>query len=372
MTETYKEICLSEIEGQITTYPTQPIIFAGAGLSKRWFGAPSWPELLEQCVNDCPEISKSLAYFSQSCKEYPEIATAISDYYREWAWNSGSNSFPDALFEAGVDREEYLKYWVAKKFLDLGLDTAHLSEDFLPESAAFQSIRPHAIITTNYDRALEGIFPDYEPISRDELIPRAYSSVGEIVKIHGCATDHRSLVLTRRDYDDFLARRKYLSAKLLTYFNEHPILIVGYSASDPNIAGILSDIDEALAMPGELIQNIFLLERAPSSGLPQTERLIQVSDNRSVRVRTIQSNDWEWVFKAFSHRAPLENVNPRILRSILARSFNLVRSDIPKQTLEVDFDFIEGSIESDEALPSFLGSPHCLRVRSYLRATNIL
>ena len=63
--------------------------------------------------------------------------------------------------------------------------------------------------------------------------------------MHGCVTDPVSLVFTQGNYDQFIRKKKYLSAKLLTYFSEHPLIFVGYGAGDPNIKAILSDIDEA-------------------------------------------------------------------------------------------------------------------------------
>ena len=61
------------------------------------------------------------------------------------------------------------------------------------------------------------------------------------------------------DYDQFNKKKKYLTAKLLTYFAEHPLFFFGYSCTDPNIINILSDIDEILAPEGELIPNIYLV-----------------------------------------------------------------------------------------------------------------
>jgi len=62
--------------------------------------------------------------------------------------------------------------------------------------------------------------------------------IGEIFKIHGCITDPAGIVLTDDDYEDWNNKKKYLSAKLLTYFLEHPVLIIGYSAQDPNVLSI--------------------------------------------------------------------------------------------------------------------------------------
>jgi hypothetical protein len=75
-----------------------------------------------------------------------------------------------------------------------------------------------------------------------------------------------------------MKKKKYLSAKLLTYFSEHPLLFVGYGASDPNIRAILSVIDEALPVSGGLIA---------------------IEESLSVRINGIEAADFKWIFDAF-------------------------------------------------------------------------
>ncbi|WP_202020915.1 SIR2 family protein [Pseudomonas sp. ADAK18] len=79
------------------------------------------------------------------------------------------------------------------------------------------------MITTNYDQLLEECFPEYETIVGQKILYADHSSIGEIFKIHGCASHPESIVLTRADYDEFVKRKKYLSAKLLAFFAEHPL-----------------------------------------------------------------------------------------------------------------------------------------------------
>jgi len=126
-----------------------------------------------------------------------------------------------------------------------------------------KTISPYAIITTNYDSLIESIFsePNYVTIIGQQILKNNVFSTGEIFKIHGSVTDPRTLVLTHNDYEMFRQKQKYLSAKLLTYFAEHPLLFIGYSANDPNIQAILSDIDELISPDGSLIPNIYMLER---------------------------------------------------------------------------------------------------------------
>ncbi len=332
-------------------YPLQPIVFAGSGLSRRWVEAPTWLELLEWAVSNCPLIDRPIQYFTQQEQGLPEVAQRIAQSYQTWAWGEGKDQFPKILFEAKVPAEIYLKYSIARHIKGFGTTVA---TKYASEAEAFSAIRPHAVITTNYDALLEEVLPGYQPILGTGLISAPFANIGEIYKIHGTVEKPSSMVLTSNDYSAFGAKRKYLTAKLLTFFAEHPIVFIGYSVEDANIRKILEDLNEAVDIKGEIIPNIFFLTR-PSDDSPGFERVLQVGATKGVRVNSIETTDFEWVFKAFGHNAPLSNVNPQILRSLLARSYQLVRSDIPRQKFEVDFELISGKVETKEDFAKVFG-----------------
>lgn len=48
------------------------------------------------------------------------------------------------------------------------------------------------------------------------------------------------------DYENFDRKLKYLSAKLLTIFVEHPIIFIGYGLGDVNIRKLFKEIAECL------------------------------------------------------------------------------------------------------------------------------
>jgi hypothetical protein len=152
------------------------------------------------------------------------------------------------MFSDAVPVQAYIKFIIAQHLTKItpGDLSAIKDKNMAAEIAALQGIMPHAVITTNYDRFLELAFKDYQPVIGQSIIRDTPVLFGEIFKIHGCASDSNSLGFTQQDYDEFMRKKKYLSAKLLTYFSEHPLLFIGYSASDPNIRAILSDIDEAI------------------------------------------------------------------------------------------------------------------------------
>jgi hypothetical protein len=157
------------------------------------------------------------------------------------------------------------------------------------------------------------------------------------------------------------AKKKYLSAKLLTYFSEHPLLFVGYSSSDLNIQAILSDIDECLPRQGSngsLIPNIYILEWRPDTSAgytPAREKLIPIEEGRSVRIKSIGTTDFSWVFDALGANQPLNAVSPKILRALLHRSYDLVRHDIPRKTIQASFEMLERAVKTDDSFAKLFG-----------------
>jgi hypothetical protein len=359
----YQAAVANDVETCISEMGCQPILFVGSGLSKRYFSGPSWDELLAILAAECPLIDKDYAYYKQTLKDPALIGQEFAAKYQEWAWGTGKDQFPPEMFNAEVDGQAYIKFYVARLLSTLTPKSVGEVEKqpLQAEIAALQSIRPHALITTNYDQFLNIVFPEYQPVIGQNIIQGAQILTGELFKIHGCVSDSASLVLTKEDYEHFSRKKKYLSAKLLTYFSEHPLLFIGYSASDVNIRAILSDIDECLPQRGtvgSVIPNIYLLEwrhDMPGSYSPVREKIIDIGEGRSVRIKAIEATDFSWVFAAFAANQPLNAVSPKILRALLSRSYDLVRYDIPRKTVEADFQMLEGAVQSDESFAKLFG-----------------
>lgn len=338
----------------------QPIIFAGAGLSRRYIGGPSWIELLQQVAELNPEVDKDVAYYLQKYGNLLEVGEQLIPAFHSWAWGKGKSKFETTLFAPNVQPREFLKYFVAQ-FLKKGMpnDLSNITpQNLKKEISLLQSTHPHSIITTNYDNLCELIFPDYAKIVGQKIIRSPGLSVGEIFKMHGCTSDYKEIVLTTSDYESWTQRKKYLSAKLLTYFLEHPLLIVGYGAQDPNVLSILRDIDEILASPGSLVPNIFYViydKDISDKSTPPSDMLIDLGGGASMRVNALHANDFSWIYSAFSANSSLENVSPKVLRALLARTYDLIRHDIPRMGVQVDFATLEQAVTSDGSLPKLLG-----------------
>ncbi|WP_417789020.1 SIR2 family protein [Terasakiella pusilla] len=357
--DSYVQDVTDDISACLEHFGCQPILFVGSGFSRRYFNGPSWEELLQHLAEQCPDI-KDLAYYKQDTDDLSQIGSEFARLFKEWAWGEGKDMFPEELFDPSQPRDIYLKQKVCEHLEGITPDSIDDIKDaeLQKEILALQSISPHAIITTNFDPFTQLAFPEYQAIIGQQILKTSVTCIGEIFKIHGCTSDVNSIVFTKEDYDDFSEKKKYLSAKLLTFFAEHPLIFIGYSASDKNIQSILSDIDKILSPNGELIPNIYLLEWQPDikeQDYPLTERLIGLTGDKSIRIKSITASSFQWVFEAFSSPDANVNVNPRILRAILARTYQLVRHDIPSKRIEVNFEQLEHAAGSEEGFAKLYG-----------------
>lgn len=157
---------------------------------------------------------------------------------------------------------------------------------------------------------------------------------------------------------EFYKRKKYISAKLLTYFVEHPLFFIGYSINDENIKAILSDIDEIIAPNNALIPNIYLVSFSPEcegTGSHQKEILIGVGENKSIRIKVIYANDFGWIYDALSSNTPEISVNPKLVRALLARTYTFASQSLVKQELPYDFEMLKNIAEQDNVLAKLYG-----------------
>jgi SIR2-like domain len=355
----YRSQISGDLAACVSKMGCSPILFVGSGLSRRYFSGPSWDELLDHLAAQCPLIDRKYAYYKQTLGS-PLLIGKFARLYQEWAWGQGRNQFPDSMFDNDVPPEAYIKYKIAEhlKAIAPAALTNLADHPLALEINALRAIKPHAIITTNYDQFLELLFPDYQPIIGQKVIAGSAVLYGELFKIHGCVSEPNSLVFTQQDYEVFIKKKKYLSAKLTTFFSEHPLLFIGYSASDQNIRGILSDIDEILSATGTIIPNVYIIEWNESAvpiDLPAREKLVEIEGGRSVRIKAIETNSFQWVFEALAAAQPVSVIPLKLLRALLHRAHDIKRYDVPKQIVEVNFKTLEHAVESGQAFANLLG-----------------
>lgn len=243
-------------------------LFIGSGFSRRYLGLEDWAGLLSRfCV-----AGKPFEYYRATADgDFPEAARLLAVDFNEYWWTA--EEYKDSV----VANKSKVQNATSALRIEIcnylaGLDPALAIKDgFGEEIELLSGLNVDGIITTNWDLFLENLFPDYKTyIGQNELLFSNPQEICEIYKIHGCTTEPGSLVLTSEDYSDFNERNPYLAAKLITVFVEHPIVFLGYSLSDPNIASLLRAISLCIGKEQieQLRQNLIFVQRPKDTEQP--------------------------------------------------------------------------------------------------------
>lgn len=327
----------------------------------RYGHGPSWLTLLDDTCSKNPLVEYDLAYYKQEYgDDLLEIGSHLSGFFHKWAWGAGRAEFDEVLFSTSSEKSFFFKNFISKCIKERVIsELSEVTDTCLKsEIELLQKIHPQSVITTNYDALCELIFPEYTPIVGQKIIKASGIPIGEIFKIHGCVNEYQEIIITSEDYEKWNSRKKYLSAKLLTFFLEHPILIIGYGAKDPNIISILRDIDEIISNQQSVIENIFYVifdEKITEESNPPKDVLLDLGNGKSLRVNALYAKDFSWIYTAFGSSEVMNNVSPRTLRALMARAYNLVRYDIPKMEIQCSFSMLENVVNNNEELPKLLG-----------------
>lgn len=358
--ERYKARNLEFIEAMLQGVVARPVLFLGSGISRRYVGGPSWMELLAALADRAGLSKDRLTFLAQKAGNDPIIlGTLLSEDIFEWAWTTGKNNFPSEYFTDRYEKTIFIKK-LASDYLAETAAAHTASKAERAEMDILSKVSPHAIITTNFDPLIEGLFPDYELVVGEKIIPMSMNIMGEIYKIHGTIGDPNSLVLTEEDYKRFSTKRRYISAKMMTYFAEYPVFIIGYGLGDKNVNGIISDLGEALKDKGGVLDNVCYVEWVEdiSSLTSLKEEHVIAVDNGALpplRIKTIVTSDLSWVLKALCDFSSPYPVNTKVLRQLASRVVDLVRVDVPRSEVELNYSHIEKLTDNPTELAMVLG-----------------
>lgn len=261
-----------ELQRRISSFQQLPYLFVGTGFSMRYSSAPSWNTLLfdiwkllnseqknrdfdklrQKIERDIFQQNPDLSEEEQKYNVNPILATVLEQKFNDRYYSD--EGFDLAVFDDkendDIITNHYnpFKYYISKQTRQLRINKQ--SPDYHELQFLIQNQNKFAgIITTNYDELLEDIFGDFSVmVGQDNLLVANSLNIFEIFKIHGCCSKPNSIVLTENDYKNFDKKLKYLSAKLMTIFVEHPIIFIGYGLGDVNIRKILSEMAECLTV----------------------------------------------------------------------------------------------------------------------------
>lgn len=315
----------TQIENTISSFQQLPYLFVGTGLSMRYSHAPGWNELLYSIWKIVNPDRKDRDYEKLRQKIEMDVNSKFSDLTPEeqkhyvnpilastietdfCALYFSSDYFDIAIFteeendDILIHHYNPFKYYVAKKLGEINLDPS--VPDYNELQYLIQNRNKFAgVITTNYDTLLENIFNDFTVlIGQDSLLVANTLNIFEIFKIHGCSSRPNSIVLNEKDYEYFNKKLKYLSAKLLTIFVEHPIIFIGYGLGDVNIRKLFCEIAECLtAEQLEKIRDNFIFISPAFGGKESFGKKEIIFGKNSILINEFVLDDYSIIYKSLT------------------------------------------------------------------------
>ncbi len=315
-------------------------LFIGSGFSRRYIGLENWVGLLSRfCV-----AGKPFEYYRATADgDIPAAAKLLAADFNGYWWAAKDYKASVGKNKAKIENLTSALRIEISNYL-AGLDpVAAVKDGYAKEIELLSSLNVDGIITTNWDLFLEHLFPDYKTyVGQNELLFSNPQEIGEIYKIHGCASKPRSLVLTSDDYAEFNDRNPYLAAKLITVFVEHPVVFLGYSLSDSNITSLLRAISLCIGRDQveQLRQNLIFVQRPSTGEAPAISDTYLTIDGVQIPLVLIKTNDYSEIYQALA--AIRRKIPARVLRYCKEQLYELVRSLEPEKKLcVVDLDEIE-------------------------------
>jgi hypothetical protein len=315
-----------ELVEKLSRAGAMPFLFVGSGITRRYLGADAFVGLLKRFCKGLPHPFSY--YYSKANAKCPATASLmVPDFHSLW-YSAAAFDQSRAEYMENVGQTDLpLKIEISKHMLDDVSARAPVTA-MLEEVELLKRAEVDGIITTNWDLFLDKLFPEFERfVGQDRLLFSTPQSIAEIYKIHGCCTDHSSLVLTNEDYRAFEKKNAYLAAKLLTVFVEHPIVFLGYSIDDENIKKILQSIAKCLSPERlrELSGRLFFVQWV--NGLAEgTIELDTIS--KSLPLTIIKTDSFSPVYEALA--ATKRTIPAKTLRRLKEQVYHLVKTNDPK------------------------------------------
>lgn len=296
-----------ELKKIVKAFSSAPFLFIGAGFSRRYMNTPSWEELLTYCSGMTREDDPGIAFkfyemnasYSNEEDKLPAIASEIKkDFDRKWL---GDKNFRQNHPIKNNESDPFHSF-VSQYIETFEWDKSTYKEELdLFRNLCGSSIA--GIITTNYDCLLDKLSGFKSYVGQSELLVSDPQEIAEIYKIHGSIEKPESIILTMEDYSEFREKAKYLSAKLITIFMEHPIFFIGYSLTDKDILDLLKTIvgcfDKDNKNKLKVFQSrLFFVSYEPESASGISEYGITYGDLNILNVRRIAVPNFKCIFEA--------------------------------------------------------------------------
>ncbi|MFA7627769.1 MAG: SIR2 family protein, partial [Candidatus Kapaibacterium sp.] len=325
--------------------------------TRRYFNTPNWLELLKHFISKIAKDEYSYSMYENQARNsgdgilnLPKLASIISeDFNAKWYQDENFRTNDVELCEQVTQGVKPLKAEMAyyiKSFTQKAKQ--YTAEIDLLENLCKESIS--GIITTNYDTFLDELSNFKCYVGQSELLVSSLQGIAEIYKIHGSVNEPNSLVLDDKDYQNFDAKMKYISAKLLTIFLEYPVVFLGYSISDLNIKNIFDSILDCLGEDKRVLlkNSLFFIEypEKDNTDFDITSHSISLG-SRSLEMTKIIMSDYSLLYKSMQNYQM--KIPVRILRHLRQAFFEYTINTEPSNTVQV-LDLDDVDYEKDQIL----------------------
>ena len=340
------------LEEMVNSFNTNPFLFVGSGITRRYYNLPNWKSLLEIFIHKITNDEFAFASYENKAKAliknenelYPKIADLVEcDFNKSWFENiKGIRTLDETLLKKV--RENGVSPFKAEIAMYIK-NNSNVVTEYSQEIEKLKNISVKSIcgiITTNYDNFFEENFDGYKRyVGQEELIFSGIQGIAEIYKIHGTVEAPESIVINSKDYEEFNSKGCYLASKLMTIFMEHPIIFLGYSISDINIQNILESIMKCLTSEKvSILKNRFIFVEYDQDieKIEMSEHTIQI-ESKFLEMTKIKLKDFSILYDALSEKK--NKIPAKILRYYKEELYKFVINNEPTNTIKV------GNIEDE-------------------------
>lgn len=336
-----------------------PVLFIGSGISKRYlYMYPNWEQLLANSFKYIDSESLSYEKHLDELKRQGFSSFDINAHLGSYAETEFNEAFFDKKIKLKGANGKRKPAWVSrgtspyKMYLSQTFKSMKLyrNERLSEELIKFKNLKDKvaAVITTNYDQFLEKeVFSsDYSVfVNQSELFSSDSYNIAEIYKIHGCVSDADSIVITKKDYDEFESSRKLIIAKMLTLFAESPLIFMGYSFTDEDVQKIISDFIGCLSP--EQIETIdehfvFISYKKGERNLIETKTNILSPSGKYIPLTEIKTDNYGLVFDTLNKIIPgLSPLRVRQTKRIVKKIVDTSIASSDAQSIIVGLDKLD-------------------------------
>lgn len=333
------------IEQLVDNFNTIPFLFAGSGITRRYYNLPDWKGLLNIMAGKISADPFIFRYYEDKATHMdnnlyvinPKIATLLEkDFNSAWFNDKKMQSMNKNITKLVLNGCSPFKAEICSILKDASnMIPEYREEVTLLNNVAKKSIA--GIITTNYDLFFEKYISEYKVyVGQQQLLFSQLQGIAEVYKIHGSLNDPQSIVITEEDYKIFKESKEYLAAKLLTIFMEYPIIFIGYSISDQNIMDILESIVKCISEDEiDKLRNKFIFVEYVRNydGYRISDHSFKFENGKILTMTKITLSDYSILYKALLNKKM--RIPVRLLRMLKDELYLYTLTNNPTQNIKV-------------------------------------